>query len=213
MLISPKNVYKNFEPNALEARLRPKLGLATQLEECEAHDNYSGFSHYGFIGQEEDFWSLIRRDNATLIKLGVTYREIADALRELITLNDEDLRRYHLGSEVVSQMKQGYQFHFLKQTHNGPQSCPWECPLLDKERNEITRGFLSGVIVPRGVYAKNANVLSKGYNHVPRIELPFEFAYVSTMSPHLIEKHYLFQGEKQPFRIDPELVIKACGLA
>jgi len=153
-----KNVPTGLDLIKLENRLKPNLGRYGSSE--------------GFMGTDQRVADIITADYLTLLRLGLSYDQIANKLDQLMQ-GQGFIGDYKFGGEIIC----------------GEQECPW---MDGKTDNQY---FLW--IVP----SNGKPGFVPGEVHTPgTIE-------VSGLMPHLIRKHYFFEGNSR-YRLNPEVLNK-----
>ena len=157
---------------------------------------------YGFLSKGEDLEALIAADTAMLEQLGVTHAQVADAIRKLFT---EESTTDTLETLVLPQ----------KFIHSPP--CPWG-------DYSTTSPFASPVPVVTQITVLNRDKIDEALDEIEKIvessslEQSLEqladlvrrdlIMLFSDLHPHLIEAHHFFEGQGNPYRVDPERAIR-----
>ena len=129
----------------------------------------------GFLGHSENLVDIITNDNQTLADIGVSHKDLAQKLAELVemALNNK-----------THKYRTPY-FHVKVKLFTGFQICPWSENIHQKQ---CTYG--SGV--------KFGSVDWTIKNLQKRLSLTG-----SGLLVHLIGDHHFFEGKQSPYRIEP----------
>jgi hypothetical protein len=145
----------------------------------------------GFLGNGEFLDSIVHADRATLQKLGITHKQIADKLhglfvkaftawkRELEKTGNED--SYYQAREKGVLLEKG-RFHVSARGWKSPQFCPWE----------------DGAGGRHDFVIKNTRT--------------GETLQLSELIPHLVKEHHFFEGKATHYRLDPKHAVKVLEL-
>lgn len=184
-----------FTVDDLEKRLRPG-------ETSRVDHGWSDFSREGFLGPDGNLVCQVIEDWKEIEKYGCSHQEIADALRKLIRKSKACHPDYSYERAILI---------------SATQSCPWGC---------LEAGGISGVLYKKGIteYDRLFGAIpgmKAGRDGMPlRIKnykpgqsvKKRDYAVITDLLPHLIERHYFFEGSDRFYRADPALVMRALQL-
>lgn len=206
----------------LEQRLRP--GNSSQV---------------GFMGQDESLIEVVHSDWQIVEKYGITHKEIADKLKELIVKSSEKKSFLaKLFSRNGSLLAESYDYLPARMLTMGSQSCPWGCRgvsgqnsgyIIRKELSEELKVGVELLVASDGDVAKfeetaksiaeiapnspGAKGMREAVEEIRQaLENGLTYTIITRLLPHLIEEHHFFEGKQSPYRADPELLIKALNL-
>jgi hypothetical protein len=154
------------------------------VERIEERMRPGSLSKAGFLGPGERLTDVLHEDRETLVRLGLTAREIANGLNALL----EPVVRAKLDSGVVGQ------FRVSIRRYRGRQPCPF----LDD--TESTR-------CEAGAHLRLASTDWRIRNLQTRDELGGPGLVV-----HLIGDHQFFEGHGSPYRVEPAKLARLLGL-
>ena len=188
----------------MKDKLILKIRKFLEIKKLEFRMRPGNWSEGGFLGPHERLMEVIREDDETLKRIGVTHEQIADKIEELvkagrewygivgrvlIKLGDEledwieGFRGLRLGPSDIPFVVGN--FSITVKRYRGYQLCPWA-----KDHDHLcTVG--SG---PR--YGDTDFVIT---NNRTGEELRGPGLIV-----HLIRDHHFFEGKQSPYRVDPE---------
>jgi hypothetical protein len=195
------------------AKLKRSVENLTILE-LEARMRPGSWSIAGFLGSTESLETVIAQDAHTLLNLGMSYKQIADAIETILLSAREqedntswDVRRfkltdnsiefqllcnldhtYHFAMDSLPDIDAGYlvgHFQvFIIQT-KGYQECPWECDF------DHMWGSFTFLILNRKLG---------------------EYLITPGLIIHLIREHQFFEGVESPYRVDPVRTVRVLEL-
>ena len=177
------------------------------------------YSELGFLGADESLEAVLEHDRRTLLALGLTYDEIADALEDLMK------RAEALRDKLLAEAD-GPNAEYYTREH-----VPWFDPY--DYGPEAQPNFSPANLPPpeQGYLVGRHHVFVRQYRG-PQ-ECPWECDLVSTdsslnflvldrttcnfftfpgLAPHLIRAHQFFEGHGSPFRTDPTELVRVLGL-
>ena len=161
------------------------------------------WSEKGFLGPKERLMTVIRKDEATLQRLGITHAQIADKIEELIKIGEEEtLARWRARDRTSwridrSPITVGQFSIIILGPYLGHQECPWsfyDPSTKPPRRKPCTVG--SGPM-----YGDLDFVITNNRTG--------ETLTGPGLIVHLIRDHHFFEGKQSPYRVDPE---KAAGV-
>ena len=138
----------------------------------------------GFLGYNEKLTDVIISDNNTLSEIGVSHKQIASKMSELI-------------AQALSSKNNKYKdnnFGVKVRLYTGFQICPWSENIHQEQCNYGT-----------GVRYGSVEWIIK--NREKRLEITG-----SGLLVHLIGDHHFFEGKGSPFRIEPKLLCSLLNL-
>ena len=181
-------------------------GTVPSLHELEERMRPGACSEKGFLWPTESLEAVIDHDNQTLIRLGVSHDQIADALEHILQRlqDDRDWEReakceapdlyhprsiphYGLGNLPATDVGYlvGSKHQLLIQQYRGWQDCPWGCP------------------IDAGASSFDFLILNRQSG---------KFVTGPGLIVHLIRKHHFFEGLGTPFRLDPARAVEVLEL-
>jgi len=199
----------------IEKRLHPSSGLSRDAE-ILAHAGFKNYSVSGFLGIDEDLLSLIHEDWKVVLDYGTTHHDIANALSLAIKSLKLPNSDYKIEHNYCS---------------GGIQPCPWECEEPYEYGNGLILIYHKSLTRDEIIAAQYAILFDEEIHDMHRARLDSaalitfnailadftklsnKLAPVTELHPHLIEKHYFFQGKKSVYRSNPEVLIKALNLS
>jgi len=183
------------------------------LSELEKRMRPGAYSGVGFLGAGESLAAVLRQDELTLQRLGLTCEQLAAALEKILlaVLEQRDIllksnyqeyrqREYtgidwrhqpapvfcreNMPDPAIGYLVNGkYQVFFIQT--RGLQECPWDCPW---ENTWSSIDFL---------------LLNLGTG---------EYITAPGLIVHLIRAHQFFEGEGSPYRVEPRELARVLGL-
>lgn len=213
-------IEKGIALERLEMRLKPELGLDDRDAEIKEHDGYSDYSQEGFLGADENLPDVVQEDWEVVERYGATHGEIAEALNRAIFAEEMPNPEYKI--EHLSESL-------------GFQGCPWECKdkynkgngiiliyNIQKTSEEDLEAIRFASIIGYGgvnkiqenLEGEDDELLACFLESIPesRNDLTDRIAVVTEIHPHLIGRHYFFEGKHSLYRADPRLLIPALNL-
>jgi len=188
--------------------MKPELTLA----DLEKRMRPRGYSSAGFLGPNEPLEAVMSQDEQTLLKLGISYDQLADGLAEilenvmqqlsalLVENQDEFLRRTlskfwdgdlpmrqtaveNLPSQEIGSVVRD-QFQVFLIQYRGLQDCPWGC-------DYDPWAYLDFLLINLKTHQMVAG---------------------PGLIVHLIRDHHFFEGLESPYRVEPLRLAKVLGL-
>jgi hypothetical protein len=181
------------------------MDKAITVRELEDRMRPGAWSVGGFLGASESLEAVMRQDELTLRRLGISYKQIADALAKVLSAMHErywerhDSWRDHVIlrdartipsfsldnlPSVEDGILDGNLQAFMTQWR-GFQECPWECD------TDPTWGSFDFLVLNRRLG---------------------EFVTGPGLIVHLIREHHFFEGIGSPYRCDPAKLIRVLEL-
>lgn len=133
---------------------------------------------------------------------------------------------------VTKKLMNGYVYQIASVRSLGVQTCPWGCQAAGDNAGFILPKGLSNdvkqaIIIKTGGHQDLLDKVSQRFNEATNIQNDFKrlkeelrrldgrimYAPLTHLLPHLIEEHFFFEGRKSGYRANPELLIKALGIA
>ena len=224
----------------LERRLRPSFFPESPPSdgvdgmEVKAHAGFADYSRAGFLGHDENLLGVVHRDWQVLERYGVSHKQLATRLSEAIPVWSRNaLARKVNGWIAGRSLATDYEFAKAYAVTFGSQGCPWGCQAGGKTAGFIRKRGLSET-EKVAIEFIVAGEITSGRDSFRLLDEEFEddpadpvliqtkkylldgrhgvFAPVTGLLPHLIRRHYFFEGHDSPYRADPELLIKALKL-
>jgi len=224
-----------FSIDNLTARLSPKFKPENDREqEQHLHSGFYDYSTEGFIGPNEDIIQTVVEDFETVQKYGTTYEEIADKLTLFVRkIEFEKSLSYKMGP-IGSILSSLYKFSSRNYGLNngfyaerawsssGCQGCPWE--EMNNDFSSYSGRHVGTIFegipdVEEKLYVEMAikgklNTDKKWLADMEPTKKPDKnYGIVTSLLPHLIKDHCFFEGKGTIYRAEPELLIKALGIA
>jgi hypothetical protein len=162
--------------------LEPHVPSENELEE---RMKPGALSQSGFLGSGESLFSVIKKDRARLMQLGVSGVELADGLERLLSLAQQSSSR----SVTVDR-----NFQVKLCVYPGFQICPWS-PDPDHMLCNADGGARFASIDWTIHNLRTGQTLNG-----------------SGLLSHLIRAHDFFEGEAAPYRIDPDTLTRLLEL-
>lgn len=165
------------------------------IKELEKRLRPKNYSKSGFLGKKESLLKIVYNDWKLLESHGVSHRDLGIAL-----------------SQAIKQVKvpnQDYKFENTIVLSAGYQECPWGCSLKEASGSSVYHIFDK----EKDSEWEMIKVAAATFFSMPLNMKKVEgIVSVTELHPHLIEKHYFFEGLKTPYRADPMFLIKALNL-
>jgi hypothetical protein len=178
--------------------------MGIPLDDLEMRLRPGESSTEGFLGKDEKLLEVVHADWQVVERFGLTHQIIAQSLVKAIKRDKEELPNPQ------------YQFYNGGFTC-GYQSCPWcgvgrGTSILLIHRKEEDNALVSAAH-SRAMGMKREFYEKCKIGHLYGVNTGDKVAVFSELHTHLIDKHYFFEGRESPWRADPELLIRALGLA
>lgn len=157
----------------------------------------------GFLGPHEKLMDVIREDDATLKRLGVTYEQIADKIEELLKSGIEGYRAY-LNEELADPAVTVGHFTVKLTVYKGHQMCPWA--FFDpSSKPPVYKPCMVGGVPRYSSRASDADFVITNKRTGEELKGP-------CLIVHLIRDHHFFEGKQSPYRVDPEKAARVLEL-
>ena len=158
---------------------------------------YPGYSsESGFLREGEKLQDVIDQDKSTLLRLGISYEQVADCL-EYVTKRAKQLgwlfskEDKNPDVEIWDRIAEGFVVGRLSiswTSYMGYQECPFGC---------------------EGEAVKDITLADSEF-HITNLDTK-ETIFCSELLPHLIRKHHFFEGHTK-YRLDPAKAIRVLGI-
>ena len=193
------------------------------VTELEARMRPGGYSEKGFLGPGESLEGVIERDEMALREMGISYEEIANAIRRVIddTLQQHEQRLRRQLSKRPQEFEKGLSPE-RKDLHIPNLYQPETIPEFDLNRMPVID---EGYLVEPDLQVFYSQY--RGFQECPwgcnTAEGSRDFLILNRMNGeyfrgpslivHLIREHHFFEGTGTPFRTDPSKAARVLGLA
>lgn len=138
----------------------------------------------GFLGVDESLTEILKMDDETVKRLGLTHEQIASRIEYFLKLAEEI--EFFDPKELIIKQREGRlvdgKYLVGRNTWRGGQSCPWEDTKLFMPYGHID------------CFVKNKELGE---------QLNFPGGIV-----HLIREHHFYEGRGSPYRVDPERAVR-----
>lgn len=165
------------------------------LKKLEARLRPGKCSQVGFLGRKENFLEVVYNDWKLLESKGISHKELGLALDEAI--------------KKVKVPNKDYEFEDTIIASAGYQECPWGCDLTEASGSSVYH-------ISDKEKSSEWEMMKVAFATFFDRELNMKkikgTVSVTELHPHLIEKHYFFEGLRTPYRADPLFLIKALNL-
>ena len=179
--------------SAVWEELEQSLSDTLSLDMLESRLRPNVFSIGGFLGPEEMLRDVLEKDRLTLVRLGLTYEDLASAIQMFL---EEDWQGRDLSGHYCL-----WQSWFC-----GEQSCPWVKSELTAEREAtIPAGTRLAPTCGHPVQFASTDWWIINLETGLSVSGP-------GMIVHLIRYHHFFEGPASPYRVNPERAAMVLGL-
>jgi hypothetical protein len=192
------------------------------VTELEARMRSGGYSGKGFLGPGESLEEVIERDEMALREMGISYEEIANAIRRVIddTLQQHEQRLLRQLSKRPQEFEKGVSPE-RKDLHIPNLYQPETIPEFDLNRMPvIDEGYLVEpdlqvfYIQYRGFQECpwGCNTAEGSRDFLILNRKTGEYFTGPSLIVHLIREHHFFEGTGTSFRTDPAKAARVLGL-
>lgn len=160
--------------------------VAEILAFIEASMRPGKLSEGGFLGKDEKLVDVLRADNETVMRLGLTHEKIADRIEYFINAVNTAQGFQGEGKLVDGKYLVG------GKAYRGFQECPW---------GDTDTGMIGGKFMAYScfdLYVRNQEIGE---------QLNFPGGIV-----HLIREHHFYEGRQSPYRVDPEKAVRVLDI-
>ena len=162
-------------------------------------------SNGGFLGPKEKLMDVIREDDATLKRLGVTHEQIAENIEELLRVGiEEELACWRSRERKSWRIDRSPaivgHFAVIVKGYLGYQDCPWS--FFDRSSKPWVH---KPCTVGSGTRYGDIDFVITNNRTGEELRGP-------SLIVHLIRDHHFFEGRQSPYRVDPEKAARVLEL-
>jgi hypothetical protein len=189
----------------------PQPSAEPTKSELVARLRPGAWSEMGFLGADESLEEVLARDAETMVRLGLSYDELADALDEVMTAVLEMYRKPVPEEEIPLAIARQTNFPNLYRPETIPRFNLHNLP-------DIQLGFRRDhlqvfVVSYKGWQECPWGDAASGMNDFMIVNRETgESVTAPELMPHLVRAHHFFEGLGTPFRTDPERLARVLGL-